>query len=458
MSESQEQQPAVMRQSRARRAAAFAGLTVAGLVLLVVLFWPVADLMAAHDVHPVKGKERAEQLIKARDAARGRLLQIVVGLLGVGAFVFTARNFALARQQSELNRQTLQLTIRQADRQTEASNRAMEQSEAVQITDRFARAIEQLTSEAIDARLGAIYSLERVAWDSERDHPSVMEVLAAFAQRKSLTDRGTVAPQDLQAAVTVIGRRDTRHDKAIVTLARADFSAMDLTAARLSRADLTQVRLAGAHLTGAELTEANLRGADLGAATLNEARLGGADLTGAKLVAAELPAATLRAAVLERANLCRSDLRDADLAWVSAASCEFRTANLDGADLTGAKLGGADLTEGRLRHTSLRRAALRSAKLGGADLTGADLTGADLSFAVLSEAVLRDADLTGADLREANLSGADLTGATLSGVDLTRVSQAGLELTGAIVAAGTTLPNRWRREEGGRVGLRRPGR
>ena len=48
------------------------------------------------------------------------------------------------------------------------------------MTDRYTKAIEQLGSDKLDVRIGGIYALERIARDSPRDHPTAMEVLAAF--------------------------------------------------------------------------------------------------------------------------------------------------------------------------------------------------------------------------------------------------------------------------------------
>ena len=53
------------------------------------------------------------------------------------------------------------------------------------VTDRYTKAIEQLGSEGLDVRLGAIYALERIMFDSPRDHPTIVEVLAAFVREHS---------------------------------------------------------------------------------------------------------------------------------------------------------------------------------------------------------------------------------------------------------------------------------
>jgi hypothetical protein len=54
-----------------------------------------------------------------------------------------------------------------------------------QVTDRYSKVIEQLGSEKLDVRIGGIYALERIARDSARDHPTIMEVLTAFIRESS---------------------------------------------------------------------------------------------------------------------------------------------------------------------------------------------------------------------------------------------------------------------------------
>jgi hypothetical protein len=158
-----------------------------------VLFVPAADWLAHHDVGSAKGP----LLETARDAARGRLLTLGAGLFAAGALVFTARNFTLSRR-------TLELT------------------EQGQVTERYTKAIEQLGSDKLDVRIGGIYALERVARDLARDHSTAMAVLTAFIREHSREqgplsgpsgrDQARSARPDVQAAVTVVGRRDPERD------------------------------------------------------------------------------------------------------------------------------------------------------------------------------------------------------------------------------------------------------
>jgi hypothetical protein len=206
------------------------------------------------------------------------------------------------------------------------------------VTDRYTKAIEQLGSDKLDVRIGGIYALERIAHDSPRDHPTIMEVLAAFI-REHTQEQWSPAPDgvvlatrpDEQAAITVIGRRTARYDSQRVNLRSAYLHAANLHAVNLAHADLAYTNLTSADLTGADLTGADLTGADLTGADLTGADLTGADLTGANLLGADLTSAGLSGANLTSADLTHARLNGAYLI----------EAHLTGANLTSAGLGGA---------------------------------------------------------------------------------------------------------------------
>ena len=148
------------------------------------------------------------------------------GLAAFAALVYTARNYALSRES--------------------------------QVTDRYTKAIEQLGSKELDIRIGGIYALERIARDSARDHPVVMEVLQTFVREHSPAPfvRASEAEQgaggvdhmqaDIQAAVTVIGRRNYSYDRGTLDLYGTDLSRLILTdetwAARTSPARNSRAR------------------------------------------------------------------------------------------------------------------------------------------------------------------------------------------------------------------------
>ena len=184
--------------------------------------------------------------------------------------------------------------------------RTFELTEQGQLTDRYTKAIEQLGDDKLDVRLGGIYALERIAVDSERDHPTVVEVISAYArertapiQRVRPANRRTAHPRslrkevklgaDAEAVLTVLGRLPSR-----TGVRRGDLSGANLTGAHFFRANLTGAFLDGADLTGTHFGGANLTRAYLGLANLTRAFLGGADLTGAFLDGVNLTGAPPR--------------------------------------------------------------------------------------------------------------------------------------------------------------------
>jgi len=225
-------------------------------------------------------------------------------------------------------------------------------------------------------RLGGIYALEGVMNGSKQYSRPVLEALCAFVRdetqaklaatrarnattagatprdsrnRSRAVTKTDTEPEppasDIQAALTVIGRRVARED-AVPHFHNAHIPKADLTGAYMMGADLSGADLTGANLTGANLTGANLMGANLT----------GASLTGADLVRANLTGANLTGAELTGANLRDANLTDA---------------NLFGANLTGANLFVANLDRANLIGGNLTRAYLNSANITGANLTDA---------------------------------------------------------------------------------------
>jgi hypothetical protein len=189
---------------------------VLGLAVIWVLFVPAADWLAHHDVGSATGSLRETAL----DNARGRLLTLGAGVFAAAALVFTARNFWLSR--------------------------------AGQVTDRYTKAVEQLGSDKLDVRIGGIYAMERIARDSARDQPTVMEVLTAFIREHSREqwptsghdtdpDSPRTTRPDVQAALTVVARRDSSRDVRSIDLHGANLTRADLSDANLTTARLTSV-------------------------------------------------------------------------------------------------------------------------------------------------------------------------------------------------------------------------
>ncbi|NAS22158.1 hypothetical protein GT755_10735 [Herbidospora sp. NEAU-GS84] len=277
-------------------------LFLIGGACFVVLGWtlgPGAAWILEHFDGVALATLESKDLAAATDAVRGKALTVATAVGAAIAIYFTAKSFQLSRQNH--------------------------------VTDRFSKAIEQLGSMESAIRLGGIYSLERIAKDSPRDHPAIMAILAAFVRNPPPIQRGTdvdsskhvilrstteVLPEkiqlrfDIQAALTVLGRRNVGNDKSIfvIDFRGADLSYSDLAGCRFGAtifadANLTKANLAGTYLADSNLGNTNLSGANLIGANLKGAILINADLTQAELMIAKLDGANLRSAKLVGANL-----------------------------------------------------------------------------------------------------------------------------------------------------------
>ena len=365
----------------------FVGLGV--LVGIAYLAFKVApDLFA--DTKGLDAKGRAD----ARQGVRTASLALVAGTIAVVGSIYTARTFGLNR--------------------------------AGQITDRFTKAVDQLGDDKKTIRLGGIYALERIARDSKNDHPQVMEVLTAFVREGApwppnsqppealmhpspvilptevdsfrssrATAEETHSPDtDVQAALTVVGRRKLVHEPEPVVVRRwsqrgtGSWSRVTIRShsprrLNLSLTDLRRANLKRANLEKADLSRASLEQANLEGANLEGADLEGVDLAGANLDLASLAGANLAGANLEGAHVVTANLAGANLAGANLAGADLAGANLARANLVAANLAGADLSKGLFFGwaANLERANLAGANLAGANLAEANLAGADLSRA-----------------------------------------------------------------------------
>ncbi len=301
-----------------------------------------------------------------------------------------------------------------------------------------------------EVRLGAIYALEHIAQDSDRDHVRIMEILCAYVRENSparsaqdpglgdwpeddLTGADATAPAeiveqrrrrlaaatgaigrnhrirtDLLAAIEVIGRRsdrqitieEARPVRRSTQRYRLDLRGTNLQAADLSNLHLANVLLAGSRMEGADLREVRLDGADLrdvrlDGASLGRARLQGADLRGsrlegASLLGARLDAANLRGARLEAASLRETRLTGANLGEARLAQADLFRARADGANLRAAGLEAANLRETRLDGANLLGVRLSAAtRFAPASLRAAGLKGLDLAVLAIGAETLR---------------------------------------------------------------------
>lgn len=255
-------------------------------------------------------------------------------------------------------------------------------SREVLLSNQVSKGFEQLGNEKFETRLGGIYALEGVMNTSEKYHLPVLEALCAFVRehtkQESVETRKGPPNTDVQAALTVIGRRIIRNEEEL----------------NLNNIHIPKANLKGAKLQHANMSEAYLRGALLIRADLVAANLFHADLVGANLFGADLHWVILNDAALSDIRLFGADLRNAQLNGADLIGADLRRVRLDDAHLNRSILIGAHLFRANLSRVDLRGADLNGAFLDSADLSGADLRGArNLSQEQLDRACGTDVQL-----------------------------------------------------------------
>jgi hypothetical protein len=288
-----------------------------------------------------------------------------------------------------------------------AAKRHAEQTEADRerrVTDNFTKAVELLGKPELEVRLGAIYALERIAYESERDHWPIMETLTAYVRTKAPVQDASQSNQrhsTIASAYAMVVAEGTIEAAQNKIKYRAKKVEVDIQAILivLSRRNLTyEVK---------PYKEVNLW--NLWKFVLEDWNQ---QISNFIRVLIGLQAKRRHTSRQQYLNLSNTNLSGADLGRANLFGVHLRGADLSGANLLGADLGRADL-----RGANLSDATLIEANLFGAHLSGADLRGANLFGTNLSEAYLRGANLSGADLPDAKFCKTIMPNGTLNNCD-----------------------------------------
>lgn len=189
--------------------------------------------------------------------------------------------------------------------------RTVQISHETRITNSFFNAVDLLGDQDISKRIGGIYALERIAWDSEKDHWTIMEVLMSYVRQYASVDvfQGKSTPtslrtsEDIHAVVRTISRRKR-------TYKQGEEDPLDLRNLYLVNADFYQGQLKGVFFDGSILDKASFKFANLDGARLRKTSLQDADFANASLRKTKLSGANLAGAILTNTHLEGTDLSE----------------------------------------------------------------------------------------------------------------------------------------------------
>jgi uncharacterized protein YjbI with pentapeptide repeats len=266
---------------------------------------------------------------------------------------------------------------RAAEQQAVAAARQADVAREEHYTTLFTTAVQQLgamreirdqkgtrTEPNTEARLGALYALERIAQDSERDHWPIMETLCAYVRKNAgapvfieddlllelgrraehVTDGLRKAAQerarpyvDVQAAITVIGRRSAdriKYENRLRAVAgRRDAFSLDLT----------RTNLAGVVFNGnfdfARFDRSSLAFAQFIRASADSARFGDVHGPGMQVLNCSIKYASI-SGEFSGTTFVDTKAENWDALWPQMSGTEFsdcslRSSNLYSADFTG---------------------------------------------------------------------------------------------------------------------------
>jgi uncharacterized protein YjbI with pentapeptide repeats len=267
----------------------------------------------------------------------------ILGLIGGGMALYllwrrtvaTTRQANAALKTAEAALHASEAALRQADVATRRHEGQTEADRERRLMDAFAKAMEQLASDKLPTRLGAIYTLERISNESMRDYWPIMETLTAFVrERMRLPDQPhgdpdhdediTGPPADIHSILTVIGRRNEQAQVAYENEDRKlDLSALDLRGTQFAeKSNFSRVGFGFTDLSGSTFWNCDLCDAYFVHATLDrvgfcagtnlsQANFGSASLQYAYMSEADFHQNNFNIAILYRAYIAGADLRSA---------------------------------------------------------------------------------------------------------------------------------------------------
>lgn len=263
---------------RALRVLAAAAMVVLPAAALYLIFLKLPDWQ-----RQLAGIKDTKDRILAENEVFRTLIQLAGGSIVIFGFYFTAKTIRVTQEG--------------------------------QITDRFNKAIDHLGEASLSMRLGGIYALARIAADSEKDAPTILEIFTAYLRETTPASELETPATDVKAILSLLG---------------------NAAWAREPAKDLSGCKLRGLELKNADLRHTVFVDADLRGTNLEGSRLDGVTFVGAKLEKAYLRRCSLRAVDLTAADLTGATLRDAGLQSAKVFGAVFENTSILGANFTGA--------------------------------------------------------------------------------------------------------------------------
>jgi uncharacterized protein YjbI with pentapeptide repeats len=194
----------------------------------------------------------------------------------------------------------------------------------------------------LESRLGALYSLERLLRESEKDQRAILETLCAYIRENSpvelpdqpdaidLLYRGRTQPSptrrtDIQAALTVLGRRS----QSVRKRARDEGWSLDFRNSNLSAYDFANLAFDGSDFSHSLLNSAILTGASFANCTFTRVVLYQADMRRTSFRSSTFKNCTVDKAQIEQTDFSLAKIVGTDLRGAKIVSFDIRGADIE---------------------------------------------------------------------------------------------------------------------------------
>jgi uncharacterized protein YjbI with pentapeptide repeats len=259
-------------------------------------------------------------------------------------------------------------------------------SKEKQLVDPFSNAIERLESSEAKTRIQAIYDLEQIStFFPDKYFIMSMEILSAFirdkcAQHTFIIDKPSDIPDDIQAALIVLGRRDTSENfinRVSINLSKVNLRFIDVPGFNFQNVDFRDSNLENSNFKGSDLRNADLRGTQLVCADLSDSNLSNAKFSNSNLYHANLSRTKLSNTTFNNVLFTKANLSNVDFSNSFLSNISFREADLRNVDFSNAHLVNIDFQEADLRNAKLINIYSSGVNLDGINVTDVDFRGTD---------------------------------------------------------------------------------
>lgn len=299
------------------------------------------------------------------------------------------------------------------------------------------------TEPNLEVRLGAIYALERIAKDSERDRAPILEVFCSYVRNPQNCGNAVELKDIPDDQIKFREWKNQLHPPRIDIKACIRILSGELAANQ--NGDLSRSNLQNHIFIDGALAGTNFDGSNLGASSFNNFNVDNSRFNRAIIVAVTFQNCLIRNADLDEARFSHVRFEACHLTSSQAHRTQFSTSIVQSSDWQNASFESSRFSSVIFVNSNLPGASFRDGVLDSVQFVQATLNFASFKNAYLNDVVFSHSEITGASFEGATLHkvgffGSDLT--NVAGLTKEMLSETFGDSTN-ILPNGMDLPQNW---------------